>query len=135
MLVRHTVAMPPPKPFIRLLTVLLAGPATGGCALLLVPPALDLAAIPVLHRDLFDAIYSDMTGKDCSLVRLDEFKTYCRPTEPGPTAPPYCTRSLGSADCWVDPQKLQPEPPQVADQALKLTPAQEADRTRGWPPL
>lgn len=52
-----------------------------------------------------------------------------------PEPPPYCTRSLGVVDCWADPDTLPNRPPQVADGPAGLTPAQEANRTRGWPGL
>jgi hypothetical protein len=98
--------------------------------------ALNAAAIPVIHRDVFDAVWSTITGRDCSIVRLDRNQTYCRPVEPPPEPPPYCTRSLGTVDCWRDPADLpRPIPPEVADGPRTLTPAQEADRTRRWPPL
>ena len=69
------------------------------------------------------------------MVRLDQGKSYCRPVEPPPEPPPYCTRSLGVADCWRDPASLPDHPPEMADGPRTLTPAQEADRTRGWPSL
>jgi hypothetical protein len=98
--------------------------------------AADAATIPVLHRGIFDTVFSTITGRDCSIVRLDRDQTYCRPVEPPPEPPPYCTRSLGSVDCWPAPASLpQPSPPGVADGPRMLTPAQEADRTRRWPAL
>ncbi len=92
-------------------------------------------AVPVIHRDLFDAAYSLATGRDCSIVRLDRDETYCRPIEPPPEPPAYCTRSLGTVDCWRDPSALRPEQAGVADGPSTLTPAQEANRARPWPPL
>jgi hypothetical protein len=80
-----------------------------------------------------DAVYSAITGKDCSIVRMEQGKSYCRPVEPPPDAPPYCTRSLGVVDCWRDPASLPNRPPEVADGPHVLTPAQEANRTRRWP--
>lgn len=93
----------------------------------------DLAAIPVVHRDLFDVVYSTLTGRDCSVVRLDQGASYCRAVEPPPAPPAYCTRTLGRVDCWA----VQPPgfPPAVADGPAALSPAQEADRVRRWPPL
>lgn len=87
-------------------------------------------SVAVIQRTPFDAIYSLFTGKDCSLVRLDEGKTYCRAIEPEPEPRPYCTRSLGVADCWADPRG---QPPALGDGPSTLTPAQEANRTRTWP--
>ena len=109
------------------------GPWTESTGALL---AANVAAIPAIHRSIFDAVFSTITGRDCSIVRLDRNETYCRPVEPPPEPPPYCTRSLGNVDCWPDPATLpQPSPPGVADGPHTLTPAQEADRTRRWPAL
>jgi hypothetical protein len=36
-------------------------------------------------------------------------------TAPKPPPAPYCTRSLGDADCWQDPARLPGHPPQIAD--------------------
>ena len=65
--------------------------------------ALGIGSIAVIQRSPFDAVYSVLTGKDCSIVRLDQGKSYCRPVEPPPEPQPYCTRSLAVADCWRDP--------------------------------
>ncbi|MGH7043712.1 MAG: hypothetical protein ACREFY_16505 [Acetobacteraceae bacterium] len=35
-------------------------------------------------------------------------------TGPKPPPAPYCTRSLGDADCWLDPRNLPGHPPQIA---------------------
>jgi hypothetical protein len=100
-------------------------------------PVLLLAAcsVPVIHRDLFDAAYSAATGRDCSIVRLDRNESYCRAPEPPPQPPAYCTRSLGTVDCWRDRAALRPDETGVADGPSTLTPAQEANRTQPWPPL
>jgi len=87
-------------------------------------------SVAVIQRTPFDALWSLATGRDCSAVRLDEGQNYCRPTESPPVAQPYCTRSLGVADCWADPAG---HPAALADGPNTLTPAQEADRTRRWP--
>ncbi len=97
--------------------------------------ALGVGSIAVMQRSPADAVYSVVTGKDCSVVRLDQGKSYCRPVEPLPEAQPYCTRSLGVVDCWRDPASLPDHPPQVADGPRTLTPEQESNRTRKWPDL
>ena len=94
-----------------------------------------VGSIAVIQRSPFDALYSIASGKDCSVVRLDQGKSYCRPVEPPPEVEPYCTRSLGVADCWRDPASLPNRPPPLGDGPHRLTPAQDADRTRGWPGL
>ena len=110
--------------------------AVGGCAAPLGALAgANLAAIPVIHRNLFDAAYSVVTGRDCSVVRLDRNESYCVPPEEPIRVPPFCTPSLGAVDCWTGPDSLPgPRRRGVADQAPP-TPAQEADRTARWPRL
>lgn len=113
-----------------LLTLLLPACQANPVELTTVVGGVTVGSIAVLHRSPFDALWSLATGRDCSVVRLDEGKTWCREPEPPPAPPPYCTRSLGTVDCWADPKG---QPPQVADGPSTLTPAQEADRTRHWP--
>ncbi len=120
--------------------VALFASALGGCNVPWTEPsgallAANAAAIPVVHRDIFDVVYSTLTGRDCSVVRLDRMESYCRPTEPPPAPPPYCTRSLGTVDCWSSPAAAPSLGHPVADGPQHLTPAQEADRTQRWPPL
>jgi hypothetical protein len=95
--------------------------------------AVTVGSVAIIHRTPVDAVVSLVSGKDCSAVRLEQGKTYCRPTEPAPDMPPYCTRSLGVVDCWKDPGAMSDLPPEVADGPRALTPEQDADRTRRWP--
>jgi hypothetical protein len=93
-----------------------------------------VASIVMFQRSGFDALYSVITGKDCSIVRLSRDESYCRPVEPEPTPPQYCTRSLGSVDCWKSAQNLGTPPPRgVADGPDRLNALQEQNRTRRWP--
>jgi hypothetical protein len=92
-----------------------------------------VASVAIIQRSPFDAVYSALSGKDCSVVHLDRGQTYCRPTEPEPPAQPFCTRSLGVVDCWRDQAALPGHPTGVADGPNTLTPAQDANRTRRWP--
>ncbi len=94
-----------------------------------------VGAIPVFHKGPFDILYSAVTGQDCSIVRLDRMQSYCRPVEPPPAPPTYCTRSLGTVDCWTPAAIPAGLGPSVADGPATLTPAQEKDRTARWPPL
>src|SRR5690348_18257372 len=64
-----------------------------------------VGSIAIIQRSPFDAIYSVISGRDCSIVHLDAGKSYCKPIEPPPEQQPYCTRSLGVVDCWADPAK------------------------------
>lgn len=92
-----------------------------------------IASIAILHRSPFDAAYSLISGRDCSIVRLDENKSYCRPEEPLPPPQRYCTRSLGVVDCWAHAEATTLQQRPVADGPQTLTPEQEANRTRTWP--
>lgn len=95
--------------------------------------AATIGSVAAIQRTPVDAIYSWWTGRDCSVVRLDQGTTYCRPVEPKPEPPPYCTRSLGTVDCWQNPDTVPGHPRGVADGPSVLTPAQESDRMRTWP--
>lgn len=128
---------PAPFPGMVLMLGLIAG--LGGCGytapqVIAGGAVAGVASIAIIHRTIPDAVYSAVTGKDCSVVRLDAGKTYCRRPEPEPPAQPFCTRSLGVVDCWKYPASLPDHPRQVAD-GPSLNAAQEADRTRRWPPL
>jgi hypothetical protein len=92
-----------------------------------------LASVVAIQRTPLDALYSLVTGKDCSVVRMGQGKPYCRPVEPPPEPPRFCTRSLGNVDCWQDPASLPDRPRGVADGPATLTAEQEVNRTRRWP--
>lgn len=118
-----------------LLLLLLAGcgatPAQVGVGVV----AVGAGSIAAIGRTPIDAAVSVVTGKDCSVVHWDQGKPYCKPQEPKPDEPPYCTRSLGVVDCWQDPATLPDHPPEVADGPRMLTPAQEQNRTQRWPAM
>jgi hypothetical protein len=109
----------------------------GGCALPVsvaayVGGGVPVASVAAIHRTPPDAVWSLVTGRDCSLVRLDQGKSYCKPEETPPEPVPFCTRSLARVDCWQDPATVPGRHAGVAD-APALTAAQEADMVRGWP--
>ena len=93
----------------------------------------NVASVATIQRTPGDAVYSWWTGRDCSAVRLDQGKTWCRPVEPPPAPPVFCSRGLGVVDCWQDPDTVPGRPRGVADGPAALTEAQEADRVRQWP--
>jgi hypothetical protein len=92
--------------------------------------AANAASVTVFGHAIPDLVYSAVTGKNCSVVRLDQGKTYCTPQEQPPVPPPYCTRSLANIDCWQNPAALPGPPPELADGPRTLTPEQEANRTK-----
>ena len=110
-------------------------PWLSGCtAGVVLPVAGGLGAdIAILHRSVPDTIYSALTGRDCSVVRLDRGESYCKPVDP-PVAPvPYCTHSLGRVDCWAHPEQIPGIPAQVAQGPHELTPEQDRIRLARWP--
>ena len=87
----------------RLLLLLLLA-TLGGCGPVGVGfVATDIASVAVLGRGVGDIGVSAVTGRDCSVVRLDTGKTYCAPRIDTPPPQPFCTRSLARVDCWADP--------------------------------
>src|SRR6187402_1898702 len=99
----------PFRPLILLALLLLPGceaalPTIEGMA------AVNIGSVMVIGRTVPDAVVSVVTGRDCSAVRLDRGLEYCRPEEAPPPPPTYCTRSLGSVDCWRQPPLALPLP-------------------------
>ncbi|MDT7951858.1 MAG: hypothetical protein RQ966_10175 [Acetobacteraceae bacterium] len=97
--------------------------ALGGCAPAAGLVAADVASVTVFGRGLTDIGVSAITGRDCSVVRLDAGKTYCAPVYLGPPVQPICTRSIGVVDCWAEPSAVPPgalisgfTPPPLVDQ-------------------
>jgi hypothetical protein len=93
-----------------------------------------LGTIPLFGRALPDILYSGLSGKDCSVVRLDQGKSYCRPPDPPIEVAGICTRSLGTVDCWINPEALNSPARPLADSQPPIA-EQEAYRTRRWPNL
>lgn len=119
--------------FLLLLAPLLLGACHAAAGVAAGVAAADVASIAVFHRGLLDIAVSGITGRDCSIVHWDRDEPYCSPREPPPAPPPYCTRSLGSVDCWAEPGLLRNPGREVADGPRVLTAAQERDRTHRWP--
>ncbi|UPY37861.1 hypothetical protein [Sediminicoccus sp. KRV36] len=102
---------------------------------LAVGAAVNVASVTLVGRSVPDIVVSGLSGRDCSIVRLDRRLSYCGPSEAPPAAPPYCTRSLGQVDCWVTRPASIPMQRGVVDGPTSLNAAQEADRTAWWPGL
>jgi hypothetical protein len=91
--------------------------------------AATVVSVATFGRSPVDLVYSLATGRDCSIVRLDRGERYCKPVAPQPAQPPFCTRTLGVAECFNDPETLSDNPAPLADGPATLSKAQEADRT------
>ncbi len=79
----------------------------------------------VLQRGPLDAVYSLVTGQDCSLLHLERRGEYCRTVEAA-VEPPFCTRSLGRIDCWTEPRPFGPQ------NAVADTPARPPAEPARW---
>jgi hypothetical protein len=91
----------------------------------------EAASVTVFGRGSFDMMYSAVSGRDCSIVRLDRGDSYCKPTEKPPEPPPFCARTLGVADCYAWPEFLPDHPAPVAD-APALTKEQLKNVNQRW---
>jgi hypothetical protein len=72
-------------------------------------------SVVLIGRTPVDVLVSAVQGQDCSIVRLDRGESYCAPPEAAPPPEPFCTRSLGSVDCWESPPKAEPAHARLAD--------------------
>lgn len=93
--------------------------------------AAEAASVVVFGRGMGDIAVSAVTGRDCSIVRLDRGQTYCAP-EDAPRPAQFCSRSLGTVDCWANPDAFAVRPRGVADSPAP-TAAQQAYRAAPWP--
>lgn len=110
-------------------------PWLSGCTAGVVVPVAGAfgADVAILHRTVLDTIYSALTGRDCSMVRLDRGESYCKPVDPPVPPIPYCTRSLAGVDCWAHPELMPGIPAQVAQGPHELTREQDRIRLARWP--
>ena len=116
-----------------LLTLLAAATATlGGCAAAEGLAVAEVASVAVLGRGLVDIGVSAVTGRDCSIVRLDRRQPYCAPREQLPGPPPFCTRTLARVQCWEDPEHFASPAHSIVD-APALTPEQVKQVAARWP--
>ena len=106
--------------------------ALGGCTPVVGLVGADIASVTVLGRGLGDVGYSAVTGRDCSVVRLDTGKTYCAPRDDAPQQQPFCTRTIGVVTCWADPYLV---PQRQEEFGYTPPPAEDQLRYRSsrWP--
>jgi len=60
-------------------------------------------------KTISDHLVSLKTGKDCSTVRVEQGRTYCREDEPNPMPQTYCYRTIGDVTCYTEanPARLE----------------------------
>jgi hypothetical protein len=114
--------------------VLLLLPGLAGCAGYGAEAAgaLEVTSIATFGRGVVDLGVSAVTGKDCSVVRLDKGQNYCAPKERLPKPPEFCTNTLGTVQCWANPEAFAVLPHQLAD-APALNQDQVKDLNARWP--
>lgn len=95
-------------------------------------PVAEAASVAATGRTTRDDAVSAATRMDCSLVRWWTGGGYCRPVEPPPEPPAYCTRSLARIDCWTRQDPFGYPQRGVADGPWSLTPEQDANRLTPW---
>jgi len=54
-------------------------------------------------KTLMDHLVSHRTNKDCSTVRVEQGRTYCREDEPNPMPNVHCYQTLGDVMCYSTP--------------------------------
>ena len=64
---------------------------------------LSSASVMATDKTIPDHITSYSTGKDCSTVRTEQGRTYCREDEPNPMPVAYCYRTLADVSCYAEP--------------------------------
>ena len=116
----------------RCLYILVLLASLGGCAGLEAAAVVEGASVAVFGRGVLDIGVSAISGRDCSIVRLDRRQPYCAPREQLAVAPPFCSRTLANVTCWEDPERFQTQPRQLAD-TPGATKEQEQQITARWP--
>jgi hypothetical protein len=94
-------------------------PVLGGCAglsLAGVAATAEVASVVNTDRTLTDHVASNLTGQDCSTVKINTRGQYCVDPNAIPPAPPpvYCYRSLGDITCFNEPNPYADGAVQVA---------------------
>ena len=96
-----------PSPLFAMMTAL-AGAALplGGCnvgPMLTISGSVTAGSLIVTGKTPEDHLAGWLTGMDCSSVRFEQRRPWCIPHGEPPGPPPFCTRSIGSIDCWTAP--------------------------------
>ncbi len=116
----------------RLILFALAAVALGGCVAAAALAGAEASSVAVFGRGIADLGVSAVTGKDCSIVRLDRGQDYCAPREALPGPPAFCTRTLGTVQCWANPEALDAPARPLAD-TPPLTAEQVRQTGARWP--
>lgn len=85
---------------------------------------LSAAVVVGTDKSLSDHLVSYRTGKDCSTVRVEQGRTYCREDEPNPMPTMYCYPTLGDVMCYEQPDPTRQPGDALGNLQPELPPAQ-----------
>ena len=66
------------------------------------------ATVIATDKTIADHVVSYRSGKDCSSVRSEQGRSYCREDEPNPIADVTCYQTLGDVMCYAAPDPRHP---------------------------
>lgn len=84
----------------RIAAVLTGALLAAGCAEM---AGVQVAVVAGTGKTMVDHAVSFVSGKNCSIVRKEQGRTYCREDEAVPAMPAHCYRTLGAIDCYAAP--------------------------------
>jgi hypothetical protein len=73
------------------------------------------AVVANTQKTMPDHVISAASGKDCSVVRLQNDQTYCVEDQVHPEPAVYCYRELGGVTCYDRPDPREPAGAKVGD--------------------
>lgn len=84
-----------------LAAAMLAAAVLSGCG----PGSLEAISLIGTDKTVGDHVISLASGKDCSSVRSEQGKTYCKEDQiAAPKPEMYCYRNIGQVTCYEKPQ-------------------------------
>ncbi len=77
----------------------------GGCLNPIIIPTITAATLNYDGKAPPDYVASALTDMDCSVLHLEQDKSYCLDPaeEPPPQPKTYCYRTIGNVDCYASP--------------------------------
>lgn len=94
-----------------LLLIAFATVALAGCGNLGPYAIADGATVVVTDKTMIDHAISVASGKDCSVVRVEQGLRYCKEDEVVPHPVVFCYRELGDVTCYSNPDPRQEKGP------------------------
>lgn len=87
----------------------------GACSLFPPVAAVEGASAVGTGKTFSDHVVSYASGKDCSTVRSNSGRTYCRESESNPMPKVWCYRTLGKPVCYDRPDPYQGNQSKMGD--------------------